>query len=416
MGGHAFSSLDTPRMPLEVYEYVRDEVHNALRQYYTEIATPIEAPDKTDFGDVDVLVAGPITPEFNLTSAAGNELGRRLCAVLKAKAWLQEKGNPTINLAISWPSHIGCDNTCTVLEKYIQVDVHMCLSKEDFDWELFHHAHGDMWNILGTTIRKFGLTPNDRGLFLRIPDIELYDRKRSMVFLSNKPREVLHFLGLDEVRWNQRFDSANKLYEFAAECRMFWVKDSLEDEESGESTKTSLNSDSTVAEGQEGGESGKKKLKHNDRQRMAKRPLFRQWVEDFIPKCRELKLYLHTDTTRESIREDAFREFGVQEEYAAKLREWNLLKHNESIWRDVIKERVPHDNPVLRGAAIKMLKAILVEGEEVDGLEIMAPKRDADGFFDLDEVRRFVDEQWEIAGRIRLARSLAKKEAAMMLK
>ncbi|RFU32178.1 hypothetical protein B7463_g4193, partial [Scytalidium lignicola] len=403
-------------MPLDVYEQVGDEIRNALRQYYSAVATPIEAPGKEDFGDVDTLVTGPNTAQFDLMSAASSQVGQRLATALKAKAWVQEKGNPTINLAIPWPSRTNYGNGDEVLdekEKYVQVDVHICRSKKEFEWELFHHAHGDIWNILGTTIRKFGLTANDRGLFLRIPEIELYDKKKSMVFLTDEPVKVLRFIGLDEARWSQRFKSADELYKFAAECKMFWVKDSMEDEESGPALSSY---DGTVIVGQEGGESGKKKLKHNDRQRMAKRPLFRQWVEEFIPKCREQKLYSHTDITRDNLREDAFKEFGVQEEYARKLREWNLLKHNEEIWRDIIKERVPHDDPVLRGASIKMLKAILVECEEVDGALLKVPTRNNEGFYDTEEVKQFVDEHWETAGRIRLGRTQTKVEEAMRLK
>ena len=65
---------------------------------------------------------------------------------------------------------------------------------------MFHHAFGDLWNLLGTTIRPFGLTANEKGLHIRIEEIELLDRKRSMICLTNDPREVCHLLGLDAAR------------------------------------------------------------------------------------------------------------------------------------------------------------------------------------------------------------------------
>ena len=147
--------------------------------------------------------------------------------------------------------------------------------------QLFHSAHGDLWNILGSTIRRFGLTVNDRGLYLRIPDIELLDRKKSMVFLTEKPSEVLNFIGIDEKRWWKPFSSQSEMFNYAAGCKLFWVREKDAEEEEHDVVGD------RPAEGQEGGEAGKKKLKHNDRQRMAKRPIFNDWITVFIPKCRE---------------------------------------------------------------------------------------------------------------------------------
>lgn len=62
MGGIAFSLKDprglyTPRMPPEVYSFMRDKCHALLRQRFLAVASPIEAPDKSDYGDIDVFVA-----------------------------------------------------------------------------------------------------------------------------------------------------------------------------------------------------------------------------------------------------------------------------------------------------------------------------------------------------------------------
>lgn len=62
MGGIAFSlkdtrGLHTPRMPRTVYRFIRDICHAALRQRFMAVASPIEAPAKQDYGDVDIFVA-----------------------------------------------------------------------------------------------------------------------------------------------------------------------------------------------------------------------------------------------------------------------------------------------------------------------------------------------------------------------
>lgn len=97
-----------------------------------------------------------------------------------------------MNLAVPWPKQDDGE------KKYIQIDVHTCKDLKEWKFNLFHAAHGDLWSILGTTIRPFGLTVNDKGMYLRIPKIELLDRKKSMIFLTGKPGEILEFLGLNE--------------------------------------------------------------------------------------------------------------------------------------------------------------------------------------------------------------------------
>lgn len=101
-----------------------------------------------------------------------------------------------------------------------------------------------------------------------------------MVFLTEKPSEVLNFIGLDEKTWWKPFSSQSEMFNYAAGCRLFWVRGKDAEEE------YDIVGDLPV-EGQEGGDAGKKKLKHNDRQRMLKRPIFNDWMTVFIPECRE---------------------------------------------------------------------------------------------------------------------------------
>lgn len=60
MGGLAFTKgpypLYTPRMPCGIYEYVRRNCHAILRELFVIVATPIEGPGKSDFGDIDIFV------------------------------------------------------------------------------------------------------------------------------------------------------------------------------------------------------------------------------------------------------------------------------------------------------------------------------------------------------------------------
>ncbi|PQE17065.1 hypothetical protein CJF30_00003782 [Rutstroemia sp. NJR-2017a BBW] len=415
MGGQAFAAhFPTPRMSLAIYKHVLTQTQTILRTYYTNVSSAIEGPGKTTYGDVDVLVAGLLPHAF----PPGISVAEKLKQALHAKACIQDKGNPTINFAVPWPREYEeaqidgleskaqidtedglesktqiPDNGTEEENKYVQVDVHI--------------SHGDLWNILGTTIRPYGLTVNNHGLYIRIPEIEMVERKKSMVFLTDDPVRVLDFLGLDEEKWWRRFGSQEEMFEYAGTCRMVWVKEEV---------------DVVEGEGEEKGEKGeekeKKKLKHNDRRRLAQRPIFKAWFEDFVPRCLKEGKYDIPRTTREQILTDAFEKFGIQEEYNTKLKEWSYTRHIDELTRDAIKNTIPVDgvDGQLRAAAIRILKGVILEGEKFEGKIPDAAEKDESGFYDLEVVKRFVGENWEEAGRVGMGRQLVRAREAMVKK
>jgi hypothetical protein len=407
MGGQAFASLSpplaTPRMPPEIYTQVLTTTQTLLRAHYKDVASPIEGPGKDSFGDIDILVFKALDDAFDPAKTNVSLVAEYLAVVLGARKWIRDHGN-LIQFALPWPSPSPSPFSTgneTENEKYIQLDLHICHDQNQMQWTLFHAAHGDLWNILGSMIRRFGLTVNNKGMYLRIEEIEAYDRKKSMVLLTEDPGEILRFLGLEEERWWVPFAGREEMFEYAAGCRCFWVREEVVEEEKGDEGDAGVG---LQVEGQEGGEEGKKKLKHNDRQRMAKRPIFAEWIDEFIPKCRAEGRFGNTTITREEIREDAFRTFGVRvrEEYERTRAEWALTKHWDDLWRDAIKAGVPLEDvdPQCRSAAIRMLKSVLKDGEEFDGMFPQAGKKNEEGIYDVEEVKKFVAENWKRAGEL----------------
>lgn len=377
-------------MPPEIYKQVLEQTLATLSKHYDHVGSPIEAPGKPTYGDIDIMVSTPLSADFDASVTSYKVISQNLAKSLSAAASIIESGNPTVNLAVPWPEDDG-------EKKYVQIDVHACKDLKEWKWNLFHAAHGDLWNILGTTIRPFGLTVNDKGMYLRIPEIELLDRKKSMIFLTGEPGEILEFLGLDEEQWWKEFRSRKEMFEFATRCRMFWVKEKKNEEAEGD-----VVGETEVVGAQEGGEAGKKKLKHNDRQRMAKRPIFKEWIDEFIPKLREEGRYSEAKITRGQIRDEAFERFGVKVEYEERLKVWRLARHEDELWREVIKGTVPVDDidPQFRAAAIRQLKAVIMEGEEFEGSVPPAAMKNEEGFHDLEAVREFVLKNWKRVGEI----------------
>ena len=127
MGGHAFtnspSPLSTPRMPPDVYYTLRDRYLQILSSLYTQAATPIEAPEKTTFGDIDILVSQP------KSTSTAESLGQ----VLASARAVHIPGSPITSFALPYPTRPN---------HYLQLDVHLS-PPETFHWQLFHQSHGD---------------------------------------------------------------------------------------------------------------------------------------------------------------------------------------------------------------------------------------------------------------------------------
>lgn len=248
-------------------------------------------------------------------------------------------------------------------------------------------------------MRPFGLTANATGLYLRIPEIEALDKKKSLVFLSDRPGEVLGFLGLDEGRWWSEFEGREEMFRYAMGCRMFWVKEE----------KVEVEGDGQVKEGgKEGGDGGKGVLKHNDRQRMNKRPIFAAWIEEFIPKIRVEGGAREAKVTRDEITEEALGKFGVKGEWEKRVREWRVERNRYELGR-VIKGAVPEsgvegmDN-LVRSAAIRVLREVIKDGQDFDGRVPEVSKTNEEGLFDLEKVKEFVEGNWKGAGDIGMQR------------
>ncbi|RYO82453.1 hypothetical protein DL766_007952 [Monosporascus sp. MC13-8B] len=418
MGGLAFASgpepLYTPRMPPEIYQLVRDHCHSILQQLFICVATPIEGPGKEDYGDIDIFLAWerkeifPSKPVDDSLKGLPEEPLQAAARLLKAEKTRKEQPH-SLTLAIPWPEGQqdsakqkdpagsqanGCNGQVKedTKRRFIQVDLHYYQSIDRLQWMLFKHAHGDLWSILGSTIRPFGLTIDGVGLYLRIPEIEKEDRKKAKVLLTEDPAAVLDFLGLkfDSRQWEERFAHFTDVFEYAATSRFFRVGRSQSTDEDGIDCEEQMKSETDM-----------KKLKSNDRRRMNQRPLFRKWVEEFLQKCREEGRFGNTQLTRDDVRHQVFARFRVRCEYEARLFEWRMQRQKETLWKNVIKPSLPGDlHPMWRGCAASALKKIIMQDDDSFGVRPQRNLRDESGLFIEEYVRDFARGSWKQVGDV----------------
>ncbi|ETS06744.1 hypothetical protein M419DRAFT_94464 [Trichoderma reesei RUT C-30] len=409
MGGSAFAQgqnpLFTPRMPKEVYDATKTRCEKILLDLYSCVESPLEGPAKTDYGDIDFLVASPKSD-----AAKGALAIPAIAQALGAERKIVAGGTePAASLAIPWPEdgkdEVGKekdnkekdskdddnkqkDDTKEPAKKYIQVDVRVCETEDKLRWMLFKHGHGDFWNVVGSIIKPYGLTVDDTAMWLRVPEIEEHNRRRARIFLTSDPTKVMDFLGMRmEGYWDKAFSSMEELYEYSTSCRLMYVNPTPPEPDNEEA-----------------------KLKARDRRRMNFRPVFRKWLDEFIPECRRLSRFSEQKFTREQITEEAFAAFGVEEEFNTRRDKFLAEKQKEHIWNSCIKGAVPdpksgdHFDILYRSCLVKALKKIILEDDTSYGIVPLKSLKKPDGMYDVERVEDFIAKNQESVGKAAIAR------------
>ncbi|KAF5020047.1 hypothetical protein F66182_7928 [Fusarium sp. NRRL 66182] len=258
---------------------------------------------------------------------------------------------------------------------YIQVDVHFCPVVHEAEYLRFFQAHGDLWQIIGSMIRPYGLTVDNRGLWIRIPEMERVNRSRAKVFLTSEPNRILEFLGLSVAEyWRGPFGSPEEMFEYVAKSPMFSVSPHTDPAEEAHASKS------------------------NDRRRMSQRLVYRQWVEEFKPRCRNEGRQPEALVTRDSVREAAFRAYPIGPEYQQRLTDFRYEQQKSEIKRDFIKAEFPapkdtRDNVghLNRALIVKAFINIILD-RDYDKYGIAAPDDlwTEDGLYNMERVRAFI--------------------------
>lgn len=109
MGGKVFSSgrlaLYTPRMCRAVYEQVQEYCFTVLKPLFPLVKSPVEAPEKTTFGDIDILVSlqGSLFTEDEMNQPDKTAIWTKIKKDMSAIRTHQET-RLIMNIAIPWPT------------------------------------------------------------------------------------------------------------------------------------------------------------------------------------------------------------------------------------------------------------------------------------------------------------------------
>lgn len=184
MGGKALLALlphaTFPRLSPALYNAIKSHLHTRLSPLFDRVATPREAPEKLDHGDIDFIVASPqpglkhhdveralgTTSQHSIPSpevGAGTSHFALSLALLEGELGFVEDGASHI-IPHEDPSLV---TKADVDGRYVQVDVHLCPDVEDFERVVFFHGYGDLGMIMGALARSVGLQLGSKGLKVR---------------------------------------------------------------------------------------------------------------------------------------------------------------------------------------------------------------------------------------------------------
>ncbi|KAI7573476.1 hypothetical protein KC346_g20309, partial [Hortaea werneckii] len=171
MGGNAFAlafasaeaspRLPTPRMTPEVYHHLKVICTNRLCSCLpacTKVATLTEAPEKSDYGDVDFIISYPTisassAPYWPDLANAIGAAGFILHGPKTASFAVPQDGSMHPERAVTY--HLQSDGSQDLPRSnqlsenlYAQIDLEL-VEDELFDWHTFYASYGDMSSLLG---------------------------------------------------------------------------------------------------------------------------------------------------------------------------------------------------------------------------------------------------------------------------
>jgi hypothetical protein len=436
MGGLVFAheGLLTPRMPPKLYYALQQQIEELLRNSFNLVHHPIEAPAKTSHGDIDILVATPLSHVLPNRPATGEFLVQLLGA---AKCKYMD-GTSTYHLVVPWPAdhsepgeaskldsgficktsesplasstsagtslihtsnlQLESSSCAKVAPRFVQVDISIMPRPDVFYWNLFFQAHGDLWQMLGGVIRRFGMTVSSKGLYLRIEEVEKHNKEQARVKATDDPNTVLDYMGLDKERYWQPFTSLDDMMDYVASCRFhdpaYWHRKALE-------LDSAVGGEERAETNFEDPEKKKynpvtKSLKHNDRQRAQKRPAFAYWLNEYLPSHIHAPVGRSSSLTREEVLVDAKEYFGIEfaDRFEARKTKWVGLIGVDKLWADV-RNGLPLKGREI-GVVMRGMKREIAgkeaAGDDHEGL------RDARTAFErtnFDRVLQWANKNWE---------------------
>jgi len=202
-GGHAFMKeigKPTDRMNVSDYNTLKNEISQLLRTNNIMFETPKELPDKTSFGDLDIVYHSfDVNDIKKMFEDTGVKIFKKNGSILHV---LYEKNN-----------------------KQYEIDM-IKTDKEYFESALFYLSYGDFGSLVGKALKQFGLTFGDIGLY--IDDVgssgllPKYTPINKTFYMTGNTKIIIEtVLELDYTKYTNGFTSSDDFSNWLASSSIF---------------------------------------------------------------------------------------------------------------------------------------------------------------------------------------------------
>lgn len=191
MGGNAMAKFGARRYSKEEADVVRYELFSAIKKYLPDLKFQ-EIPYyrmKDSFGDLDILVEGPLTEDHYETFLT-------IC---------------------KYQPHVINGGVMSTLYENLQIDF-IPMPPEDYETALTYYSYNDLGNLMGKTFHKFGLKYGHRGLTMPVRD---GDHQFDEIVVSKDAREIFHFAGYSYRRFEDGFDTLKEIFDYVISTHFF---------------------------------------------------------------------------------------------------------------------------------------------------------------------------------------------------
>jgi hypothetical protein len=208
MGGNNLPGIKTSRKNLDDYTYIKHIVLDILKLQNIHASCPREIPNKTNFGDLDVIVSNDDTINFI--------------------DFIKEHFKPTVYT----PSYrdkklnvISFNSTIDALKEHntFQIDFIFC-NEHQIDMFIFYYSYGDLGGILGRICSAHALKFGQDGLFMMF-NVETMSlnaaEMQDYCLLSENPKEICEYLNLDYEYWNKSYKSLEDIFNWICQSSFF---------------------------------------------------------------------------------------------------------------------------------------------------------------------------------------------------
>jgi hypothetical protein len=249
MGGNVFMrsvaeghpSLDTPRMDAKTYQDLKHKFTKLLSTLFPNalsIDAAKEAPGKTDFGDIDIIIIddgevdwAKVAAGLGVVAWVNRGTDTKPACSLAVHLDGSRSESPPVKYVLATANDPLQRTVSSVIDpkSYAQIDL-VKLPSALQDWTVLYSSYGDLAGILGMVVTNFGFDITETGLRLRLQEwddssLEEWQhfkprKDEGKMVLSTNRKETMEFFGLNVERYENGFQTKGELFEWMSECKL----------------------------------------------------------------------------------------------------------------------------------------------------------------------------------------------------